>query len=262
MMDHHMHMHGGGHDEPEGEEKDTTGGHGMLLFGDETLYMSHLPMFMHPHNFQVLLEVGFDEAVLEVLRADREANADGMQTFDPTKFPIAELDPSGDGPVRSSIEGTIYRGHFERGGEEITGLVTAEVLNVVHFAELDMQAQHSADRDLTYLCFGRAGELYLAHDITASPDFDHVVSAQLLPGTATDPSGRPVNGDATRDLDQAQPVRFGGRADIPKDRLSPGERAEGFFFATVGPTGSHGFGVQMEIGRQQYLELGELGSQA
>jgi hypothetical protein len=125
-----------------------------------------------------------------------------------------------------------------------------------------MEAQHSADRDLTYLCFGRGGQWYLAHDITASPDFDHVVPAQPIPGTVTDPSGRPVDGDATRDFDQAQPVRFGGRADIPKDRLSPGERPEGFFFATFGPTGSHGFGVQLEIGRELYLELRELGSQA
>jgi hypothetical protein len=233
-----------------------------LLFGEETPYLSHLPMFMHPHNFQVLLEVGFDEAVLDVLRADREATGNGMHTFDPTEFPITELDPRGGGPARSSIEGTIFRGHFERGGEEITGLVTAEVHNVVYFAELDMQARHSADRKLTYLCFGRAGQLYLAHDITASPDFDHVLSARLIPGTVTDPSGRPVDREVTRDFADAQPVELRGRGDIPQDRLVPGERADGFFFATFGPTGSHGFSVQLEIGRELYLELGELGSGA
>jgi hypothetical protein len=36
--------------------------HGQLIIGEETIYLSHLPMFMydpmdHPHNFQVILEV-------------------------------------------------------------------------------------------------------------------------------------------------------------------------------------------------------------
>jgi hypothetical protein len=258
MTDHHE--HGGGHGEHGAG--DTVGVHGMLLFGQEALYLSHLPMFMHPHNFQVLLEVGFDDAVGEVLRADREASGDGMQTFAPVRFPIIELDPSGDGPVRTSIEGTAFHGHFERGGNPITGRVTAEVRNVVYFAELDMQARHSADRELTYLCFGHAGQFHLAHDITASPDFDHVLTARLVPGTVTDPAGRPVDSDVTEDFDHAQPVQFRGRSDTPKDRLAPGETVDGSFFATFGPGGSHGFGVQVEIGRELYLELGELGSQA
>jgi hypothetical protein len=33
------------------------GVHGML-FGEEALYLSHLPMFEGPHNFQLILEVG------------------------------------------------------------------------------------------------------------------------------------------------------------------------------------------------------------
>jgi hypothetical protein len=232
----------------------------MLLFGEQTIYLSHLPMFMHPHNFQVILEAGFDEAVLEVLRTDREASGNGLQTFNPEEFPIVELDPSGNGPVRTSIEGTVFHGHFERGGTPLAEGVTVEVRNVVYFAELDMQARHSADRELTYLCFGRAGQLYLAHDITASPDFDQVLSARFVPGTVTDPSGRPVDSDVTRDFDHAQPVEFRGRADSPEDGLTPGETVDGFFFATVGPGGSHGFGVQVEIGKELYRELRELGS--
>ena len=52
----HDHAHHG-----EGDHGDTTGIHGMLLFGEDILYLSHLPMFASPHNFQVLLEVRFDE---------------------------------------------------------------------------------------------------------------------------------------------------------------------------------------------------------
>jgi hypothetical protein len=172
MTNHDAHAHGHG-DHPGHGEGDTTGVHGMLLFGEDVVYLSHLPMFMSPHNFQVLLEVGFDDAVHELLRADRDASDGGLHTFEPEVFAITELDPGGDGPARTAIEGTIFHGHFERGGTPIAEHVTAEVRNVVYFAEFDTQARHQADQALTYLCFGRAGQLHLAHRITASPDFDH-----------------------------------------------------------------------------------------
>jgi hypothetical protein len=153
----------------------------MLLFGDDVLYLSHLPMFMSPHNLQVLLEAGFDDAVLEVLRVDRAAaTAGGIHTFEPEVFRITQLDPSGGGPARTAIEGTIYHGHFERGGTPIAEQVTAEVRTVVHFAELDMEARRASGLTLTYLCFGRAGRLHLAHRITASPNFDQVLDARLV----------------------------------------------------------------------------------
>jgi hypothetical protein len=252
-----QHQHGGGH--AGHGEHGTMGVHGMLLFGGDALYVSHLPMFDSPHNFQVILEVGFDDAVSEVLRADREAGGD-MYTFEPAKFHITELDPSGDGPARSSIEGTIYRGHFERGGRPIARGAVAEVRNVVYFNELDVEAHHRADQDLTYLCFGRAGQLHLVHQITASPDFDQVLTARLVPGTVTDPAGRSVGEEVTRGFDHAVPVRFRGRSDTPEARLAPNETTEGFFFATVGPTGSHGFGVEVETDRELYVEMRELGS--
>jgi hypothetical protein len=246
MTDHHDHGGNGGNG--------TMGVHGMLLFGTETLYLSHLPMFMRPHNFQVILEAGFDEAVREAL------DADTIHTFEPAEFPISELDPDGGGPARTTMLGTVYRGHFERGGTPVAEDVTAEVREVVHFAELDLDAQHSTDRDLRYLCFGRAGQLHLAHHVTANPDFDQVLTARLVPGTVTDPAGRQVSEDVTRDFLQAAPVEFRGRRDTPEDRLAAGETPAGFFSATVGPGGSHGFGVQLELGREVYLELGELGS--
>lgn len=254
------HGHAAGHGGHHGNgADDTTGVHGMLLFGSDVLYLSHLPMFMSPHNFQVLLEAEFDGAVREVLVADR-AEAGGIHTFEPEVFPIVELDPSGDGPARTAIEGTVYHGHFERGGTPIAERVTAEVRSVVHFAEFDMRARRQTELTLTYLCFGRAGRFHLAHRITASPDFDHVLDARLVPGSLTDPAGRPVPDDGEREFALAAPVEFRGRVDTPEDRLAPGETADGFFFASVGPTGSHGFAAQLIVGGEVYLELAELGS--
>jgi hypothetical protein len=40
----------------------------------------------------VIPEVGFDRAMREVLRVDREASGQGMYTFEPVEFPIIKLD--------------------------------------------------------------------------------------------------------------------------------------------------------------------------
>jgi hypothetical protein len=47
------------HNQNVGSENPAMGLHGMLIIGEETLYVSHLPMWMRPHNFQVILEVIF-----------------------------------------------------------------------------------------------------------------------------------------------------------------------------------------------------------
>ena len=66
--------------------------------------------------------------------------------------------------------------------------------------------------------------------------------------------------DVTRESNQAVPVAFPGRGDTPQTRLFPKEIAEGTFFETSGPKGFHGFRVQVEVGRELYVELRELGS--
>jgi hypothetical protein len=251
MSDHHAHT--GPH-----AEGDTTGVHGMLLFGEEEFYLSHLPMFASPHNFQVLLEVSFDDPVRDVLLSDRQAAGAGIRTFVPEPFPIVELEPGGDKQARTSIEGTIFRGHFERGGEPIAGGVVAQVQDVVAFRELDVSAQRREDQTLTYLCLGRGGQLHLAHEVTARPDFDHVLTARLVRGTATDLAGRSQDGDLIAKAFRGDRVEFGDRNETPEERLAPGGTAQGVFRATLGPAGSHGFAAQVEIGEEVYIEIGEL----
>ena len=246
MSEHHDHGGHGGHD--------TTGVHGMLLFGDETLYLSHLPMFESPHNFQVLLEVTFDDAVLKALRDD---GTDGILTFVPEPFPIVELDPRGDGPARTTIAGTIFRGHFERGGEPLAEGVAAQVRDVVVFRELDVGAKRAGDERLTYLCLGRPDQLHLVHEVTARPDFDHVLTARLVPGTATNLAGRPADEEVTTEF-RGDPVEFGDRSDTPENRLAPRERAAAIFLKTIGPGGSHGFAAELEAGEDVYVEVDEL----
>jgi hypothetical protein len=251
-MSHH-HAHAGGHG-----EGDTTGVHGMLLFGGEELYLSHLPMFASPHNFQVLLEVTFDAGVREVLRSDRQGTSDGIHTFAPEPFPVVELDPEGGKPARTSIEGTIFRGHFERGGDPIARDVIAQVQDVVMYRELDLEAKRVDDQKLTYLCVGRGGQLHLVHEITARPDFDQVLTARLVPGTVTDMAGRAQDGDVATRRFMGDRVEFDGRSDTPTDRLVPDQTADGVLRGSLGPAGSHGFRAQVETGEEVYLEIDEL----
>jgi hypothetical protein len=246
MSDHHAHA--GGH-----HEGDTTGVHGMLLFGEEELYLSHLPMFASPHNFQVLLEVTFDAGVRDALASDRES----VHTFAPEPFPIVELEPGGETPARTSIEGTIFRGHFERGGDPIAEGVTAQVQDVVTFRELDVDEKHAADRKLSYLCVGRGEQLHLVHEVTARPDFDHVLTARLVPGTVTDMAGRTQDGDVSARRFTGDRVEF-DRSDTPDDRLAPDQTADGALRGSLGPAGSHGFAAQVETREELYLEIDEL----
>jgi hypothetical protein len=234
----------------------TTGIHGMLLFGEERIYLSHLPMFNHLHHFQIHIEVSFGDDVRAVLAADRKDAGDEIHTFVPEPFPITDMD----GPVRTSLNGTIFHGHFERGGKPIAEKVTANIEQVVTFRTLDLAAKHDDTGVLTYLCFGRAGKLYLAHEITARPDFDHILTGQLVPGTVRDQMGRPLpDDDVLRGFATAAPVSFSGRADTPGTRLVAGDRAAGLFFATAAATGAHGFTVEVTAGREIYLEIDELG---
>jgi len=238
---------------------DTTGIHGMLLFGEDVVYLSHLPMFSTPHNFQVILEVELDERARRVYLSDRAADSETIHTFQPEKFPIAELSPAEGGPARTEIRGNVFHGHFERGGKEIVADAVATVRSVVEFEELDVEAKHDNDRALAYLCFGRPGDLYLAHDVQARPDFDQILIARLVSGTATDMAGRP-HPDADVDelsFENPQRAEVAGRQDTETDRLTPGKTV-GADFRAGSVEGLDGFGVKIAVERELYLEVAEL----
>jgi hypothetical protein len=230
----------------------------MLLFGDEPVYLSHLPMFQAPHNFQALLEVELSADALAAYRADRHvAPADEYYTFEPETFDITELNNG----KRAAFNGEIFRGHFEREGRSIVSDVTATVATVVHFAELDVAATADADGStLRYLCFGRPGRLYLAHEISTRPGFDQVLTARPRPGTVTDSAGRAQPDDVTQlAFPRAVRMEVDSRSDDPAAVPSPGDEIDGHFTQSTSAAGFHGFHVGVDVGRQLYLEVAELG---
>lgn len=157
--------------------------HGMLLIGEETVYVSHLPMFTAPpHRYQAILEVTFaaeegtphDEYV-----RDRRESGESLYTLVPhNRFVFPELiSTTAEQPARQSFPASIYRGHFERGGVEILDVVVT-VTRTVHFHELDPDAE--ALLELEYFLFGKGQELFLAHLITGPPDFDQLLAVKQI----------------------------------------------------------------------------------
>src|SRR4029077_10060019 len=93
-MDHHAHTEGS-MDSPGG--KDRPASHGMLVVGVETVFLYHLPMFMSPHDYQVILEGVFSQKGSDLQRIYREDRNSHPQTrvytIAPVPFVLPDLFP-------------------------------------------------------------------------------------------------------------------------------------------------------------------------
>jgi hypothetical protein len=252
-----MNALGHDHDMQHGAQapnEDPAGGHGMAIVGEMTVYLSHLPMFMSPHDYQVILEVTFTNQGSDPQRGyteDRRQHPDAkLYTFEPTRtFVLPNLFPPD--PRLHSFPGNIYRGHFERfpSGQakaqaRIGRDVMANVTNVIHARKFDLEAK---DLDqLEYLLFGKEQELFMAHVITKPPDFDHILSVKVV--------GHPLTDEALR---HGVPIKFPGRANIIQERIPEGgEKIAGVIEAA----GEH-VPVEIEPGVEFYFETGDLAAQ-
>ncbi len=237
-------------------EEPAIGHHRMLIIGEETIYVSHLPMWMRPHNFQVILEVTFrgpDQPQASYID-DRKTTGTRLYTLNPReKWDIRELAPSGPQrlPSRSSFRATIWRNHFEshpvtHPGQRFMIAQDAEVHveNVVYFQELHPRGPGL--QDLEYLLFGKGAELFLAHVITHPPDFDQVLSVQVGNHQFTD-----------EDLLQGVRVVFPGRVNTISNKIKEGEQLLGKIQA-VGQDAPGIVDLTVAVGIELYVETEEL----
>ncbi|WP_295904479.1 hypothetical protein [uncultured Bdellovibrio sp.] len=144
--------------------------HGMLLFGKSQVYLSHLPMFHAPHDYQVLLQATLSAEGLNAYHASLRNSNETVYTLVPEAFSLPELTSH---PV--PFKAQIYKGHFERGGVLIADNVTVEikVLYFRKFSGTDVKPSQG-----TYILFGNSKEQFLAHAITAAPDFDQILKVK------------------------------------------------------------------------------------
>ena len=228
----------------------TAGVHGMLVAGGQRtsgamrspVYASHLPMFMPPHDFQVIMRVSgaaagwYGDFVAHFGTGD-------IYTFRPEPFALAELDPAGGGPTLTSLRGSLFRGHFERGGSQIAEDTSFEVDQVICFRPLPPGTAPADRGSLRYLCFGQRDVAFLAHLITAPPDFDQILSAAVssLAGVSDD------------DLSAGVVLTVPDRSDDVASRLTGTDA----FSGAVQAGGTPGT-IELKIVQEHYLETGDL----
>jgi hypothetical protein len=279
MTHSHDMQHGGTHPghQPADQDtatKDVATFHGMVLFGEETAYLSHLPMFMFSHDYQAIFEVTLSREGTDPLAfytQDRRENPPGsperpdpeskMYAFAPkTKDPfiltdlITSANPhdAQSPPLRSSFRGVILRGHFdpdhhhEKNGPVILDDVTAHVTNAVLFRKFDPHAQEPPQ--LEYFLFGKARELFLAHVITGPPDFDQILNVQV--------DGHQFTDDELR---QGLLVTFPGREDTADQRIQEQEQVTGQVQVPAQrPDGPRSLAVRLKAGTQYYFDMDDL----
>lgn len=158
---------------------DPPANHGMAIFGKGRVYVSHLPMFHRPHDYQGIAEVSLGQGLQLYLRDAAAHPTETLYTIAPEKnFSLPQMFVAG-----GAFPVTLFRGHFERGGTPIAQHIMVQIQKVLYFAKFDPRAV--APREASYLAIGAPGEIFLIHQIVAAPDFDHIVAVSGIAKTVS-----------------------------------------------------------------------------
>ncbi len=146
--------------------------HGMVLFGTGPFYISHIPMFHKPHNYQAILEVEVDTATAAELLKSGER---GKMTIVPERMVLPKVISE-----KGSFQAAIYDGHFEKQGKKI-GAANLKIKRVVYFREFDLDSPKRKQTE-NYFLFGDSRQAYLAKEIDdVGPDKDELSEVLNLP---------------------------------------------------------------------------------
>jgi hypothetical protein len=225
------------------------GTHNMAVIGNRRIYLSHLPMFMSPHDAQVILEATFvknGKNVDPVYFADRAAHPSvSFYTLSPEQFSLDELFTHG--RPRTQFTATVFRGHLEKGGEPIGLLTDIDVMvkQVVHAHTFEGMDKLPT---LSHVLFGAEDALFVAHLISKPPDFDQILSVTV---SGDLPMGEVLQHGPTVDVLQ--------RPNLAANRLKAGDSVP----ARWRLPGAHEFhDVTLSALTELYFEEGELSSAA
>jgi hypothetical protein len=222
--------------------------HGMLIVGEKTVYLSHLSMPPPSHHrFQAIFEAELPNQ--KAYTSDRSANPNQLiYTINPAPFVLEKLNPNlGQAFAKSFPVRTIERGHFEKIEPNEKILVKSGIVNikrVLLFRQYEQGARPI--KQLRYLLFGKNGELFLAHIINGSPDFDHVLTASSV---SPSPSEAELNAGLIVEIDN--------RTNTIRHRLIDSLTVNG---EAINTEDGRRRTMQIASGRTLYLEEGELSS--
>lgn len=151
---------------------DRPANHGMAVLGHHKVYLSHLPMFHSPHDYQVIAEVEFDASAKSIYDGGATSDSDLFTLAPDEDFVLPDRVQAG-----KSFPATLFKGHFERGGTVIASDVQVKIKKVLYFKKF--QPGEAKPDQAQYLYFGNEQEQFIAHIITAKPDFDQIMSIQV-----------------------------------------------------------------------------------
>ncbi|MFZ6766297.1 hypothetical protein ACO0LM_04365 [Undibacterium sp. Di26W] len=158
----------------ESKHGPTWGVHGMLLFGNsEGMYVSHLPMFHAPHDYQVVLQIRCLDQKLDTAIKSRLEQKLVLWTMEPEQFEIARLATGSKMPLKQ-FKANIVLGHFEQGGKVEYKDVPMVVEKTLIFRQLSPQMRDN--KQAIYHQVGSGKQRFLLKEIDSRPDFDHVLA--------------------------------------------------------------------------------------
>ena len=226
--------------------------HNMLVVGEKTVYLSHLPMFpeteseIMPHRYQAILEVSFEKQGSNPdsdYMKDRQHHPDiKIYTINPKPFVLPTLVSTPQGEPLHKFNASVFRGHLEKGGTRILSDLEVNVKRVIYFQQFDPLAKRPAQ--LEYLLFGKEGGLFLAHLIVAPPDFDQVASVSVTEHSFND-----------EELARGVKVSIPGTINSSGTRLKEKQQVEGVVNLDNASISTK---IQLEVNRELYFEEGEL----
>jgi len=140
------------------------GSHGMVLIHDERVgfFVSHLPLYNQPHNFQLIYKVKISEPdkLLNLLK-------NGLVTVLPDNFDLSKL-INGE---NFSINTAFYQGHFERGGLiKFTTKMSFEKPILIKKVSPEFNSKSS----IIYTVPMSNQVTFFAHKIQQTPSFDAI----------------------------------------------------------------------------------------
>jgi hypothetical protein len=240
--------------------EDAPNTHNMLVFGEQAVFLSHLPMFdaldktktgfSSPHRYQVILEAAFTKEgkdLHDLYVQDRQAHpATRIYTLNPDTFVLSRLFTPAKTPKLRSFTATVFRGHLEQGGVPVPGLeqIVVDVVRVVHGRKFVPRVKNPST--LEYLLVGKGPERFLAHAIFTPPSFDQVLSVKTIGRELSD-------ADLRGDVRVAVPER----KNVAAERLREGQSVQAMLRVGSGK-GTTPSVIQIEAGPQLYFEEGEL----
>lgn len=156
---------------PPATAEDRPAGHAMLMFGEQTVFFSHLPMFgglnaaetefTPPHHYQVILQAALTPAQMASYVKDRQAHpATQFYTIGPEAFVLTRLFEPKAAPRLTEFTATVFRGHLEDKPERpVPGLVDAKIriARVVHGRKFDRGRPGHPRWSICFSAAGRSG---------------------------------------------------------------------------------------------------------